>query len=253
MLSMTYHTGKWMQTTEGERAGADAPPESLVDRVMGAVTDYIRKNDLETGDILPSEASIAAQVGASRAVAREGFRGLAALRVIDIGNGRRARVALADESVVSFLLDHAVHTKQITVQQVLDVRRTMELRTAALAALRRTDEEAEAIFGIAKRMGESFSRPEALMELDIGFHEAIARASRNPMFALLVGSFRVVTRQTWSTGWASRPNDEARRESVDGHTVIAAAIRRRDAPGAEKAMADHFDMTVMALLNAGVN
>jgi DNA-binding FadR family transcriptional regulator len=242
-----------MQTTEGERAGADAPPESLVDRVMGAVTDYIRKNDLETGDILPSEASIAAQVGASRAVAREGFRGLAALRVIDIGNGRRARVALADESVVSFLLDHAVHTKQITVQQVLDVRRTMELRTAALAALRRTDEEAEAIFGIAKRMGESFSRPEALMELDIGFHEAIARASRNPMFALLVGSFRVVTRQTWSTGWASRPNDEARRESVDGHTVIAAAIRRRDAPGAEKAMADHFDMTVMALLNAGVN
>ena len=156
-------------------------------------------------------------------------------------------------AVVSFMLDHAVHTKQITVQQVLDVRRTMELRTAALAALRRTDEEAEAIVGIAKQMRESFSRPEALMELDIGFHEAIARASRNPMFALLVGSFRVVTRQTWSTGWASRPNDETRRESVDGHTIIAAAICRRDAPGAEKAMADHFDMTVMALLNAGVN
>lgn len=133
------------------------------------------------------------------------------------------------------------------------MRRTIELRTVALAALRRGDAEAAAIVAIASDMRENFAHPEQVMELDIAFHEAIARASRNPLFALLVGSFRVVTRQTWATGWASRPTDEARLESVTGHAVIAAAIRDRHPQGAEKAMADHFDSAVKALLNAGIN
>jgi len=252
---MIYHTGNRMNSYAGRLAAAetDGSTESLVDRVMAEVIDYIRANALEPGAILPSEATFAAKIGASRAVAREGFRGLAALRLIDVGNGRRARVAPADESVVSLMMDHAVHTKQITVQQILDVRRTIELRTVALAALRRTDAEAAAIGELAAEMSRGFDRPAEVMEFDIEFHEAIARASRNPLFALLVGSFRVVTRQTWATGWASRPTDAARRENVEGHAVIASAIQARNVAGAEKAMADHFDLTVKALLNAGVN
>jgi DNA-binding FadR family transcriptional regulator len=232
---------------------AAAPSGSLVDRVMAEVSDHIRKNGLEPGAILPSEAEFAARAGVSRAVAREGFRGLAVLGMIDVGNGRRARVAPADESVVSLMLDHAIHTKQVTVQQILDVRRTIELRTVALAAFRRTETEAAEIEEIAAGMRRSFADPAEVMKLDIAFHEAIAQASRNPLFALLVASFRVVTRETWATGWASRPTDEARMESVEGHTAIALAVRDRNRQAAEKAMADHFDLTVKALLNAGVN
>jgi len=240
-----------MESQADAQTVARAP--GLVERIMAEVIDHIRDNALEPGAMLPSEATFAARVGASRAVAREGFRGLAALRLIDVGNGRRARVASADESVVSLMMDHAVHTRQITVQQILDVRRTIELRTVALAALRRTDAEAAAIVALAAEMARKFARPAEVMEIDIAFHEAIARASRNPLFALLVGSFRVVTRQTWATGWASRPTDAARRDSVEGHAAIAAAIEARSAAAAEKAMADHFDLTVKALLSAGVN
>jgi GntR family transcriptional repressor for pyruvate dehydrogenase complex len=235
------------------KAAMASPPESLVGRVMADVSDYIRKNSLEPGATLPSEATFASRAGVSRAVAREGFRGLAALRLIDVGNGRRARVAPVDESVVSLMIDHSVHTKQITVLQILDVRRTIELRTVALAALRRTEREASEILEIAAGMRRSFAHPEHVMELDIEFHEAIARASRNPLFALLAASFRVVTRETWATGWASRPTDNARMESVEGHSAIATAIQDRNPQAAEKAMADHFDLTVKALLNAGVN
>ena len=53
----------------------------------------------------------------------------------------------SNKSVVSLLIDHAVHTHQITIQQILDVRRTIELRTVALAALRRTDAESTRSFG----------------------------------------------------------------------------------------------------------
>ncbi len=128
----------------------------------------------------------------------------------------------------------------------------MELRTVVLAALRRTDREAVEICAIAEDMVRSFGQPEYLMELDISFHELIARASRNPLFALLIGSFRFITRETFPIGWASQPDDDARRATVSGHAVIAAAIRDRRPQEAEKAMADHFDIAVKALINAGV-
>ena len=177
---MTYHTGKLMETGAGSEPAVElAPPaESLVDRIMAEVTDYIRANGLEPGAMLPSEATFAAKVGASRAVAREGFRGLAALRLIDVGNGRRARVAPADESVVSLMMDHAVHTKQITVQQILDVRRTIELRTVALAALRRTDAEAAAIVELASEMARKFDRPAEVMAGAVSSHIHDTLASR---------------------------------------------------------------------------
>lgn len=245
-----------MQDIEDGRAeeaeGAGAPLPSLVDRVMAEVSEHIRAQGLAIGAPLPSEAEFAARAGVSRAVAREGFRGLASLKLIDVGNGRRARVAAADESVISLLLDHAVHTKQINILQILDARRSMELRTAVLAALRRSEREAAEISAIAAEMMQSFSRPEHLMELDISFHELIARASRNPLFALLIDSFHFVTRETFRVGWVAQPNDDARLATVSGHVVIAAAIQDRKLQEAEKAMADHFDIAVKALINAGI-
>ena len=101
-------------------------------------------------------------------------------------------------------------------------------------------------------MRDAFLRPAEVMEHDIAFHGAIAVASRNPLFALVVGSFGVITRQTWRIGWESRSSDAQRMGSVECHERIAAAIEVRDARGAEAAMAQHFDDSVKALLTAGV-
>ncbi|MCW6510783.1 FadR/GntR family transcriptional regulator [Lichenifustis flavocetrariae] len=231
---------------------ADPRAASLVDRLMADVCDHIRVNGLEPGAVLPSEADFASRAGVSRAVAREGFRGLAALKLIDVGNGRRARVAQTDDSVLSLMIDHAVHTKQIRIQQILDVRRTIELRTVALAALRRSDREATDIVDLAATMRANLAQPEKVMDADIAFHEAIAKASRNPMFALLVGSFRVVTRETWPIGWATRFNQASQVENIDCHDSIARAIRDRDMRAAESAMAHHFDSAIKTLVDAGV-
>lgn len=225
----------------------------LVGQVMAALQAHIRANHLSPGDALPSETAFAAELSVSRPVVREAYRSLAALRLIDVGSGRRARVSAMDPSVLAFVLDHVVQTNQITVQQILDVRRTVEMRTVALATLRRSDREAETIVGLAAAMRADFAEPDRVMEHDIAFHEAIAGASRNPMFALIVGSFQVVTRQTWKIGWAARPTDAARSDNVACHEAIAAAIRDRDQRLAEAKMAEHFDGTVKVLLAAGIN
>ena len=223
-----------------------------VEVAIRAINDRIRDGRLRVGDPIPSEAGIADDLGVSRTVVREALRALAALGVVDLGNGRRARVGTIDNDVLGLVLDHAVHTDQVSIQQIYDVRRTIEMRTVSLAALRRLDVEAETIAAHAAAMREAFSTPPEVMEHDIAFHGAIAVASRNPLFALVVGSFGLVTRQTWRIGWESRPTDVQRMASVECHERIAAAIGARNLRAAEAAMAQHFDDSVKALLAAGV-
>ena len=104
----------------------------------------------------------------------------------------------------------------------------------------------------AAAMREAFHRPDEVMEHDIAFHAAIANASRNPLFALIVGSFDVITRQTWRIGWESRATDDERMANVACHERIAEAIAAQKPSAAEQAMAEHFDNSVRALLSAGV-
>lgn len=232
--------------------GGDAPA-SLVGRAMRSINNHIRSNRLTPGDPLPSESSFAESLGVSRPVVREAFRSLAALGVIDAANGRRARVAVMDPAVMALVLDHAVHTNQVSVLQVLDVRRTIETRTVAMAALRRSDHETAEITALAAAMRRDQDDAPRVMEHDIAFHEAIARASGNPLFSLLMQAFQAVTRETWPVGWASRRLVEDRLLSIATHEAIALAIQNRDPRAAEQAMADHFDSTVKVLLAAGIN
>jgi DNA-binding FadR family transcriptional regulator len=234
----------------GERE--DSGSGALTGQVIAAVTAHIHANHLAPGDQLPSETALATQLGVSRTVVREAFGSMAALRLIDVGTGRRARVSAIDRSVLALVLDHAVHTDQISVQQILDVRRTIELRTAALAALRRDAADAARITALAVAMRADFADAQRVMEHDIAFHETIARTSKNPMFALIVGSFHVVTRQTWPVGWNSRANDAERWHMIEGHEAIAAAVATGDPRAAGSAMAAHFDYSVKALVAAGI-
>lgn len=224
----------------------------LVDRAIADIRQFIRGNQLQPGDILPSENAMAHQLGVSRTVAREAFRALAALRILEVGNGRKARVAAPDADAFSMILDHTVYTKQLSFQQVLDVRRTLELRTASLAALRRSDAEARELVSIVAQMFEAIDQPDLLMELDIRLHEVIAKASGNPLYSIIVNSFRVITRQTWHIGWRSRATYENRLENIRCHERIVKAILMQEPKMAEAAISEHFESAVSVLLHAGI-
>ena len=123
-------------------AASKISAEGLVGRAVQAIVDEIRANGLRKGDLLPSESAMVAKLQVSRIVVREANRYLAALGIVEITNGRAPRVSVPDENVVGMLFDHVVYTKHVTVQQVLAVRRPLEVRAAALAAVRRTPEQA---------------------------------------------------------------------------------------------------------------
>jgi DNA-binding FadR family transcriptional regulator len=225
--------------------------DGMVARTINAVIDLIQSGGLRQGDPLPAESALAKRFGVSRIVMREANRSLSALGIVEVGNGRGARVSVPDENVVGLLLDHVVHTRHVTVQQVLDVRRSLEVRAAALAALRRSDEEAETILGHARAMRTAFDRPDDIWQHDIALHAAIADASQNPLFSIMIKAFAPVTRQTWPLGWKNRVHAE-REAMIVEHEAIAEAIVNQDIVGARNAMSAHFDDTVRVLAGAGV-
>lgn len=232
---------------EGEEAGG------RVADAMRAIGRLIRDEGLMPGDRLPSEGALARDLAVSRSVVREAFRALAAMRVLDLAPGKRAAVARLDPGAMSLMLEHGVHTDQIGIQQIYDVRRTVEARIAQLAAIRRSEAEAEGLRAAARAMREAVAEPALLMERDIAFHAALARACRNPAFALLVGAFEGVTRRSWPVGWRARTTPEARERMIAGHEDIARAVAAGDPAAAAAAMGRHFDESLRALLEAGLS
>lgn len=229
-------------------ASAAIGATSLVDLAMRRVREYIRVNDLKVGDTLPGEGQFAGDLGVSRAVMREAFGALAALRLIDVANGRRARVGAIDGSVMATSMTHAVATAQVSLVEVWDVRRTVELRTAELAAQYRDEAQARAIVEAAEGMRAAGDDLDRLAASDIRFHQGIARASGNELFYQIIRSFEPLMRVAVPSAWQTRITPTMRAEMLDLHEAIGAAIRNGDVTRATQGMLRHFDTSIGDLL-----
>ena len=222
--------------------------KSLVAKAMESVKTHIRESALRVGDTLPGESYFAERLGVSRAVMREAFGALAALRLIDVANGRRAKVGALDGSVIADSLEHALSTSQIKVADVWDVRRTIEMRTAALASHNATPVQAARIVALAEAMGQNDRPHDQTTDDDIEFHLAIAEASGNALFSQIVASFVPLMRVTVPKAWSTRRTEEEQRDILARHERLAWAIANRDPIQAEEAMAAHFDEAIGVLL-----
>ena len=221
---------------------------SLVQQAVQAVRDHIRDNDLKVGDTLPGEGHFAELLGVSRAVMREAFGGLAALKLIDVANGRRARVGAMDGSVMAASLDHAVATSQVSMTEIWDVRRTLELRTAMLAAENRSEAQAARIVALAESMAEAGDDMEKVTACDVAFHQAIAEASHNALFLQIVRSFAPMMRLAVPAAWQTRTTEDQKAMVLARHRALAQAIADRDPEAANSAMTNHFDRSIDSLL-----
>jgi GntR family transcriptional repressor for pyruvate dehydrogenase complex len=222
---------------------------SLVHQAVHAIRTHIREHDLKVGDNLPGESHFAGQLGVSRAVMREAFGALAALRVLDVANGRRAKVGRIDGSVMAASLDHAVATSQISFAEVWDVRRTIELRIVELAAQRRTSAQAAKIVALADAMAASGDDLPRLTALDIQFHQAIAEASGNTLFSQMVRSYAALMEIAVPQAWSTRQTDEQQVSTLARHQQLARAIADGDVAAAIAGMESHFDRSIQDLLS----
>lgn len=224
--------------------------DSQVNRVIKAITSHMRDHQLRVGDSIPSEATFAERLGVSKAVMREAFAALSAMKVLDVGNGRRAKVAALNGTVMSTSLEHGIGTAQISIANVWEVRQTIERKTAMLAAEHRTAAEAAEIVRLAEMLTLERDDLAQITRDDIAFHIAIAVASHNNLFVQIVASFAPLMELAAPAAWQTPKTEEERNVIVEHHRALAAAIAARDIEGAGHAMNRHFDASIGTVLTS---
>ncbi len=225
--------------------------DNLSDQVARYLQGYMRDHNLRPGDPLPSEAEVCRALGVSRGIVREAFRSLAAAGLIEVSSGRRAQVRALSDASLTQLLQHAVATEQVTPGEILELRRTVEVGAAQLAASRRRPEDVEAIREAVKQMEKVLRDADRFVAHDFEFHVAIARATQNPLFTVLIRSLRKPIEDSIREGLRSRDSDQAWLRIQDLHTRILQAIVAGDPAQAGRFMELHFDDAISAVLAYG--
>lgn len=208
----------------------------LYEDVTAQISEWIEENGLKPGDRLPPEREIATSLGVSRATVSQALVALEVLGVVDVrhGDGAILRTPSAGARVVAALQGHVQR-----MPEIIEARDALETKLAALAAERRTDDDLAQIDAALDAMAADIAAGGRGVEADERFHAAVTAAGHSALLARLMAEISDLIRETRieSLAQEGRPKD-----SLAGHTRIAAAIRDRDPAGAAAAMHDHISL-----------
>jgi len=221
---------------------AEIIPMRLGQVVIERLSEAILDGRLKPGDPLPSEGQIAAACGISKQIAREAIRDLAAMGVIQIQQGKVARVRSLDAEPLGRFFRFAVRASKEGLGEAVEMRRLLEPPIARLAALRRTADDLARLDAILQRMQASLLDAPAWIEADLDFHEAIAEMSGNRLLRLQMRGLRPILQDVMQLFNARRKRSKAEwRETLERHARVVTAIKSGDGDAAFRAMEHHFE------------
>ncbi|HZD71149.1 MAG TPA: FCD domain-containing protein [Actinomycetes bacterium] len=226
-------------------------------QIVQQIQDAIRSGRLKSGDRLPPERDLAERFGVSRVTMRDALRNLEVLGLIQIrvGAAGGAFVTSPGAEVVAEGLTNLMLLSSLKPAEIAEARLVLELGSAALAAVRATDEDIDALRTMVREAQASLADGTYERSMSLRFHLQVAQIARNKAIRLFTESFRgplsmhsIRTRESRESSFAL---------TVQEHEGIAKAIEERDAREAQRRMAEHLtrsanlpDDTVRALLGS---
>ncbi|HEY0755774.1 MAG TPA: FadR/GntR family transcriptional regulator [Ktedonobacteraceae bacterium] len=197
--------------------------QPLVKQVLDYLQQQITSGTFPVGSKLPPEPELMANLSVGRSTLREAMRVLAHMGLVDVrpGDGTYIRVpAPAAESLGQRL-------QRARVIEVYEVRHTLELECARLAALRRDEADLDALRQALRERRKSLppGNEEAFIDADLVFHTSLASATKNTVLADLYQAFISVNHESWVRA------SEVLGATEQGqalHEQLAEAIARRD-------------------------
>ena len=222
-------------------------PTSLVESVCQQLAGLIRGGSADEERWLPAERSLAEQLGVSRTVVREATKRLEQQGMLEIQHGTGIKVVDRLHRPLNDSLSLLIPDVAERLQQLNETRLSIEPDAAAFAAQRATKEQIRTLRRIQTQL-EKAPDNAAAIEADIAMHHAIADASGNLIYRLILDSLAEL-------GIASRLRTIGRigkQAAIEHHAQILDAIERHDPVAACEAMRMHIraageDMDLPAL------
>ncbi len=204
--------------------------DSLYLKISDSIYNYIRMNNLQPGDKLPSERDMAAMLKTSRNSVREALRILEdrGLIYVKTGSGVFINTPENGKSILSIRLT------DFTATELQELQDTLEHKTILNAIARGTPEQKEALLSFAMDMQEEYKKNIYSHTLDHCFHNMLYEMAGNSVILQLIDNIRndrFIRREN-----AASENNSVWLSTVPEHLTLAEAIIRKDADAALKAI-----------------
>lgn len=158
---------------------------SLADQVYDQLLTQILEEEYPVQSRLPAEEVLAQGFGVSRPIVRAALSRLRDDGIIESRRGSGSYVLRSpDRQLISFIPLDSVSG----VQRCYEFRIDLEGAAAAWAAMRRDEDDLVAMDQAYQVMAQTYEQHALGVEADQMLHLAIARASKNPFFALVLDS-----------------------------------------------------------------
>jgi GntR family transcriptional regulator, sialic acid-inducible nan operon repressor len=213
----------------------------LSDEVLDRLLEMIESGEIEAGGFLPSERDLMKQFGVGRPAVREALQSLAAMGIIQIHHGERARLVAFDAGTVLDRMDrsvrHLLHTSPDMRDHMRAARLMFETGMVRLAARLAKPGDVAQLREAIEKQSAAQGDPARFIAADIAFHKAIAAISGNPIYAalseaMLAWVFEVFPRMLRAPGTEPLTLSE--------HRAILAAIQKHDEERAVRALTTHL-------------
>ena len=205
----------------------------LRDVVFNTLRRAILKGELKPGERL-MEIALADKLGVSRTPIREAIRKLELEGLVVMAPRKGAKVASITER---------------DLNDVLEVRKGMEVLAISLACKRITGEELEKLESIERSFQsliESGNLTE-LAEMDVKFHDTIYQATNYQRLVQLLNNLR---EQMYRYRMEYLKDIAVRRTLAEEHKAICEALRGRDESKAQNYVSVHIDNQQKAIMRS---
>ena len=213
--------------------------------VARQIAESIRNRQTHSGERLPTERELSFTFGVSWGVIRKAIKVLGAPGLVEARQGSGIYVR-SNVPTFTRAFTFSDSPDAESIERLFEFRCTLEVETAHLAALRRSDDELAAIAAAAEATACALASGDwgEFGVADNAFHAAVARVSGNPYL-----EFAIVTAREMLQGVVSLISDRAGSvtSAVVHHHAIVEAISTRQPDAAGRAMADHIVYTENAV------
>jgi GntR family transcriptional repressor for pyruvate dehydrogenase complex len=208
------------------------------DSVLKQIKQSIITGTYRPGDKLPSEKELMEAFNVSRGSLREALRTLEEFGFIMVKPGATGGAYVTSEGMKSLAnrLHDIMLMEKISLDEILQFRLLTEPGVARLAAENRTEEDVRALEEANRVREKAIKAGKIPIIVNIDFHQALARASKNKMVSLLIDGVALLFNNEFKKISLSM---EDHRAILEAHKRLTRHIKNREADKAAKAMYEH--------------
>ena len=211
--------------------------DKLYIRTYREIRKYIVQNNLQPGDLLPTEQKLCETLGVSRNVLRESIKSMELMGMVRAcpGKGTEVQAFNLDFILQNVLFFQVGPQEEHSIREMFGVRKVLELAYMRQAFHAMTEEEVRALRSLADAMRDNWSRGVFFIQEDKDFHLTLFRSLHNDVLLSLLEAI-------WSVddGFELEKKQPHLEQTVTKHEAIVAALENHSYPAFARAMEAHF-------------